>query len=119
MPATFCCKYRCMENSPWKDIDDAFEMMYDESIVVKHSNETATVEVCIFTDNTGDSLADETMDTTREDIKIACKREDWPYMSRLVRGDTIERTAYNGLKYKVQEAKFDALMGWCIYARSI
>lgn len=107
-----------MENSPWKDNDDAFEAMYDESVVVKHGGEKATLEVCVFTDNTGDAISDEGMDTTREDIKIVCKREDWPYMSRLVRGDSVERTAYNGLKYKVQEAKFDALMGWCIYARS-
>lgn len=105
--------------NPWKEVDEAFQLMFDESIVITHGGEKATIEVVVFTDNTGDSLVEETMDTTREDIKIVCKRKDWPYMSRLVRGDTIERTTCNGVKYKVQEAKFDALMGWCIYARSI
>lgn len=105
--------------NPWKEQDDAFDMMFDESIVVKHGDNKATVVVSVFTDNIGDSLSEDTLDTTREDIKIVCKRKDWPYMSRLLRGDVIERTSYNGVKYKVLEAKFDALMGWCIYARSI
>lgn len=108
-----------MSESPWKNADNAFELMYDESIVVKHGGEKATVNVCVFTDNTGEALTDDAIDTTREDIKVVCKLEDWPYMSKLIRGDTIERTAYNGMKYKVSESVFDALMGWCIIARSV
>lgn len=105
--------------NPWKDYDAAFAPMFTESIVLTHQDKKQTLEVAVFTDNTGDALTEDMMDTDREDIQIVCNKRDWAYVSKLVRGDLVERTEVNGVKYKVSEVKHDALMGWCIYARSI
>lgn len=105
--------------SPWKDYDAAFEPMFSESIVLTHLSKKQTIEAAVFIDNTGDALNDDMIDTDREDIQIVCNKRDWSYISKLSRGDLVERTATNGVKYKVTEVKQDALMGWCIYARSI
>lgn len=40
-------------------------------------------------------------------------------MAKLQRGDLVERSEISNMKYKVQDVKRDALMGWCIDARSI
>ena len=108
-----------MMKSPWKDNDVAFEPMFTESIVLTHKNEKQSIEAAVFIDNTADSIVDEALDTDFEEIKVVCKRKDWGYVSKLVRGDLVERTEVNGVKYKVQEIKNDSLMGICILARSI
>ena len=104
--------------SPFTDIDAAFDVFYDERVVISHGGERQTLDVNIFTDATGDALTDAAMDTDREDILLVFQKKDWGYMSKLVRGDTIERTACNGLKYKVVDSRHDAIMGWVLHARS-
>lgn len=73
----------------------------------------------VFLDNTADALLDDTMDTDREDIYIVGRKRDWGYVSKLTRGDTIQRTTVNGVRYAVSEVKHDGLLGWCIHARSV
>lgn len=104
--------------SPFTDTDNAFEVFYDERVVITHGGMRTTLDVCIFTDMTGDALDDNAMDTDRQDILVVFKVVDWPYMSNLVRGDMIERTEANGVKYRIQETKYDAVMGWVVRARS-
>ena len=104
--------------SPFTDTDSAFDVFYDESVVITHGGNRQTIDVNIFTDETGDALTDSAMDTDREDILVVFKPTDWGYMSKLVRGDTIERTAHNGVRYKVVDSRHDAIMGWVLHARS-
>lgn len=54
--------------NPWKDVDTAFEVMFDEHVVISHKNKKQTIAVVVFTDNTGDALAEDMLDTNREDI---------------------------------------------------
>ena len=109
--------------SPWKDNDNAFIQMYDESVVIsgKRPDKTfsQTIEVALFVDFTSDPTSDEMMDTDCQYIHLCCKDKDMAFLLKLQRGDMIERTAYNGIKYKIQEVKHDSLMGWVITARSI
>ena len=108
-----------MSKSPFQDVNDAFDPMYNEDVVIVHETERMTVEVAVFTNGTDDPLTDDLLDSERESIHLVCKRKDWAYVSKLLRGDTIKRTATNGLMYSIYDVKFDALMGWCIYARSV
>lgn len=112
-----------MMKSPWIDNDKAFAPMFTESIVIscKRSNKTIkqTIEAAVFVDMTGDAISDNTLDTDREDIGIVCRKEDWAFVQKLLRGDSIERTEVNGVKYSVKEVKHDSIMGWVITARSI
>ena len=109
-----------MTNSPWKDFDEAFEPMFDESVSVKTKDgKKTTLRVSVFTDGTADPLMDDALDTEREDITFVFARRDWPFVQKLVRGDTIERAEFNGLTYKVSEALLDNCLGWCVKARSL
>lgn len=112
-----------MSKSPWKDNDDAFTQMYDESVVISGTRGSKafkqTIEAAVFVDYTGGATTDDMMDTDREDIHICCKPEDVAFLLKLQRGDMVERTAYNGVKYKISEVKRDAVAGWCIDARNI
>lgn len=111
-----------MMKSPWIDNDKAFAPMFTESIVIsgKRGNKTfrQTIEAAIFVDMTGDALTDDAIDTDREDINIVCRKKDYAFVQKLVRGDLIERTAYNGIKYAIKEIKNDSVMGLVINARS-
>ena len=93
--------------------------MYAESVVIEHEAKRQTLRAAVFTDNTGDSLVDDTLDTDREDIQLVFDRRDWGYVSKLQRGDVVIRTSSNGMRYKIAEVKYDHLMGWCILARSV
>lgn len=104
--------------SPFDNTDKAFDVFYSEAVVVTHKGERQTLEVNIFTDATADPLDDSAMDTDREDILLVFNRKDWGYVSKLGRGDTVERTANNGVAYKVSSARHDAVMGWVVRARS-
>lgn len=112
-----------MEKSPWRDNDDAFTDMFDESVVLSGTRPTGnfkqTIKVALFVDYVPDSMSEDIMDTNIEYIHLCCNSKDVAFLVKLQRGDTIERTEYNGLKYKVQEVKHDGLMGWVITARSI
>lgn len=109
--------------SPWTDNDKAFAPMFTESVIIsgKRGQEVfkQTIEAAIFLDMTGDALADNTIDTDREDINVVFDKKDWAFVQKLLRGDLIERTMMNGLNYKIQDVKHDSLMGWVVKARSI
>lgn len=111
-----------MSKSPWKDIDNAFLPMFTESVVVSGKRGQnvfkQTIEAAVFVDMTGDALADD-IDTDREDINVVFNQKDWAFVQKLLRGDEVERTMLNGIKYKIQEVKHDGLMGWVVKARSI
>lgn len=97
--------------------------MFTESIVISGRRDgkefRQTISAAVFTDMTGDPLAEEAVDTDREDINITCSRSDWAFVQKLLRGDLVERTETNGLKYRVKTVKNDSVMGWVIQARSI
>lgn len=105
--------------SPFTCCEKAFGAFYDEHVVITHGGERQTVPVCVFTDMTGDPLSDADMDTDREDLYLVFPERFWSYVSKLVRGDSVERTAENGVAYRVQEPRHDALMGWCLRVRSV
>ena len=109
--------------SPW-DIDDkAFEPMYDEPILIRHTEGGKPVEqtlMCIvFSDMTGEPISGEAMDTDREDITISFRKRDWGFIQGLKRGDKVARATTTGKTYAVKEAKYDAVMGWVLTARSV
>lgn len=112
-----------MIKSPWIDIDEAFYPMFTESMVIsgKHGQNEfrQTIEAAVFVDMTGDAFEDNAVDTDREDINVVFNKKDWAFVQKLLRGDLIERTMVNGVKYKIQEVKHDSLMGWVVKARSI
>ena len=107
--------------SPFTHIDSAFEVFYDEQIVIEcKDGRKQTLDVCVFTDNTGDVLAQDMIDTDREDISIAVKREDWQFLDNIGIQDTITRFVNSKcVKYKVSDVLDDCLMGKVIKARSI
>lgn len=108
--------------SPWTDNDKAYSPMFTESVVISgtrgQDSFRQTIEAAVFVDNTGDALTDDAIDTDREDIDIVCRRKDYAFVQKLVRGDLVERTAYNGIRYAIKEIKNDAVMGLVISARS-
>lgn len=107
-----------MTNSPWKDFDEAFEPMFDESVSVKTKDgKKTTLRVSVFTDGTADPLAADMMDTDREDVVFMFKKADWPFVKTLKRGATVTRCSY-GKEYAVSEAKLDNCFGWVVTARS-
>ena len=109
--------------SPWKDIDDAFCPMFDESVIVRGQRNnkefSQTIKAFVSSDTTADAYTENAMDTDAEHIDVVFSRKDWAFVQKLLRGDEIERTCVNGLKYRIQEVKNDAIMGWVIKARSI
>ena len=68
---------------------------------------------------TGDAILDEAVDTDMENINICCNQSDYAFIQKVRRGDTIERTEVNGVKYKIKSVKHDDVMGLVIQARSI
>lgn len=108
--------------SPWTDNDKAYSPMFTESVVISGTRGQEgfrqTIEAAVFVDNTGDALA-ENIDTDREDIDIVFDMKDWAFVQKLLRGDTVERTTLNGVRYRIQEVKRDFLMGWVVKARSV
>lgn len=107
--------------SPFRHIDSAFDVFYDETILVEcKDGKKQTLDVCVFTDNTGDVLAQDMIDTDREDISIVVKREDWQFLGNVGIQDTITRFVNNKcVKYKVSDVLDDYLMGKVVKARSI
>ena len=112
-----------MSKSPFQNIEAAFTPMYEESVVIRgtrpdNKSFAQTISAAIFLSMMGDSISEDTMDTDREDIDIVCRERDWAFVQTLRRGDEVERTTYNGVKYSIQEVKRDQTMGWVISARS-
>lgn len=96
--------------------------MFTESIVIsgKRGDKAfrQTIEAAVFVDMTGDALTGDAIDTDREDIDIVCRKEDYAFVQKLLRGDLIERIAYNGVTYAIKEVRNDSIMGLVISARS-
>ena len=111
-----------MMKDPWTIDNAAFLPMYNEPVVIRHKEDGKTIEqtasVAVFSAMTGETISPDAMDTDREEINIAFRKRDWGFVQSLVRGDEIVRTATNGKRYKVSEAKYDEIMGWCLAARS-
>lgn len=102
---------------PWHNIDDAFDVFFDETVSVKTPDgKTTPLRVAVFTDGTGDPLTDDMMDTQRESLTFLFLQDDWPFVKTLKRGATITRCAANKT-YAVSEAKLDNCLGWCVTAR--
>ena len=106
-------------DSPFDNTFPAFEPFFDEVVVITHADKPQSIPVCIFADGIGDALAEDSVDTDREDITLIFRREDWAYVQTLQRGDILKRTVTNGKSYTVQSSKYDSAMGWCVSARSI
>lgn len=107
--------------SPFEHIDSAFDVFYDEQILVEcKDGRKQTLTACVFTDNTGDVLAQDMIDTDREDISIAVRREDWALLQNIEIQDSIHRIV-NGkcVKYKVSDVLDDYSMGKVVKARSV
>ena len=112
-----------MTKSPWTDSNEAYGPMFTESVVISGTRETGTfkqtIQAAVFVDITGDALTDDAMDTDMETINICCNVSDYAFVQKLLRGDTVERTEVNGVKYKIKSVKRDDVMGWVIQARSV
>lgn len=61
------------------------------------------------------------MDTESQGITLAFRREDWPLLGSIKRGDKITRTLWNGQPktYAVQEVKEDFALGFIVRAREV
>ena len=59
--------------NPWT-IEEPFDPMYDEHVVISHGGQRTTINACVLSDGTGEPISDSDMDTEREDIKILCRR---------------------------------------------
>ena len=108
--------------NPWENNDKAFAPMFTESVQITGKRDTLTtnetLECVIFSDTTGDPFSSEAVSTDREDISISVSPNDWGYLQKIKRGDTIFRP-WNGKKYKVSEVKNDIAIGWTIKAREV
>lgn len=97
--------------------------MFTESIVISGLRDDKqfrqTIEAAVFVDMTDDAISEEGIDSDRESINICCNQKDYAFIQKLLRGDLIERTMFNGVKYKIKNVKHDNTMGWVISARSI
>jgi len=104
-------------NSPFQNTDGAFEVFYDEEVVVSlKDGSKQTLTVSIFDIVEGDVLMDEgSMDTTRTDIRLTARKKDWCFLKSLKRGDILECRCRG--KYTVSEVKNDPYFGIVITAR--
>lgn len=106
--------------SPWSDIN-AFEPMFDEAVIVTAERERETLRqtiyCCVFSDCTGETLYEGSVDTDRQDIQVVCNERDWKFAQSLQTGDKLERPS-TGMKYVVSNVRKDAVLGWVIAARS-
>ena len=112
-----------MNKSPWKDIDDAFNNMFDETVVVKckRDNEefSQTLNVYISVNMTDETILDDALETDREEISLLVVKSDWAYLDKIQRGDLIVRYLQTERKYRVVSIDYDAVMGYSIIAREI
>lgn len=97
-------------------------MFFDEDIVVElKRGQRIPVKACVTTDNTLDPMSEEMIDTESQGITLAFRREDWPLLGNIKRGDKITRTIWNGQPktYAVQEVKEDFSMGFLVIAKEV
>lgn len=108
--------------SPWTNIEEAFEPMYDEKVVIElKDGSRLPIGVIVFTDNTSEPINEEMIDSEIEEISILVSDRYWEdVLSRVKRGDVVIRPCKmkNG-KYSVSSVTMDASMGLIVRARSM
>lgn len=110
-----------MAKNPWTDIEEAFEPMYDEVVVVETKNGSRqSLNVIVSSDSTGDALAADMIGSDRMDITIIVKKNEWRYLDKITEGDIVVRYL-NGkeMKYRVSEIVDDFVFGRIINARQV
>ena len=110
-----------MSKNPWTDIEEAFEPMYDEVVVVHTKNGSRqSLNVIVSYDSTGDALADDMIGSDRMDITIIVKKNEWGYLDKITEGDIVVRYL-NGkeMKYRVSEIVDDFVFGRIVKARQV
>ena len=110
-------------SSPFKDIDQAFEPMFDEHVVIVCDRGSSgsfrqTVNVIVDEDMDDEPLGDQMTETDIERISVTCKEADWNFLQRIQTGDLIERPEFHGKRYKVFSVARDRLMGIVVKART-
>lgn len=107
------------KTSPWTD-NKAFEPMFDEVINITSIRDTETLRqslnCCVFSDCTGETLYEGNVETDRQDIMIVCDESDWKFVQTLKTGDKVKRLS-NEITYVISSVKKDAFWGWIITAR--
>ena len=108
--------------SAWKNIEPAFEPMFDEEISISGKRTdvdiNTSLKCIVFSDMTGEAFSDNSVNTEREDITISVQPDSFGYVQKLKRGDSIFRS-FNNKQYKIQEVKNDVALGWIIKAREV
>lgn len=67
--------------SPFGNIDDAFAPMFDEKVAVKTvEGKETNLRACMFIDGDSDPLADDMMETERDDMIFMFQKKDWPFV---------------------------------------
>lgn len=106
--------------SPFKNIDNAFEPMFDEEILIETKDGSRQMlSVFVAIDETDDAMSDDMIDTDSENIVICSKMCDWDFITRIERGDKITRPMAKGKKYVVKNVDVDGVMGLLVKARSV
>lgn len=99
----------------------AFEPMFDEAVSVVSTRDGKTVKtslmVGVFSEGTVEPDMDGVMDTELEAVTFVVRREDWPFVKAMRRGDSIARP--DGRNYQVKSIKRDEVIGWIITAREV
>ena len=81
-----------MAKNPWTDIEEAFEPMYDEVVVVHTKNGSRqSLNVIVSSDSTGEALAADMIGSDRMDITIIVKKNEWRYLDKITEGDIVVR----------------------------
>lgn len=106
--------------TPWDNIENAFEPMYDECVGLKDKKNdiNQTIKCCVMTCSTADVDSDDFMDNDNEQVVFCCRKEDYCYVSKLSRGDTVLRQ-FGNKTYCVQEVTEDHLLGLIIKVKSV
>jgi len=102
---------------PFIDMYKAFEVFYNEPVKItsKDGSLNQTIQCCVFSSTTGDTIENDNFDTTRIDLNFICDRKDWKYVQLLKRGDQLERLRpLKHKKYTVQDIIEDDVMGLVI-----
>ena len=109
--------------SPFDFDNPAFVPMFNESVIINGTRSDGsfqqTIRCCVFSDATGDPLAEDSLDTDAETITLVLQKRDWAFAETLRRNDTILRSDATGQRYKIQSARRDAVQGFVIRARSV
>ena len=110
-----------MAKNPWTDIEEAFEPMYDEVVVVETKNGSRqSLNVIVSTDGTGDALADDMIGSDRMDITIIVKKNEWSYLDKITNGDIVVRCLYDKeMIYRLFEVFVYFVIGRIVSARYV